>query len=57
MASTKSGYRTIQSENFDPIEADEDEAVAKGSHGKFIGLVVLAVVAAGSVGTLFALIS
>jgi hypothetical protein len=57
MAFLNSGYRTNQSENFDPIDADEYETETQAAHGKFIALVVLAVIAAASVATLFAVIA
>jgi hypothetical protein len=57
MASLKTGYQTIQSENFDPIDAEEAETNAAGSHAKFIALVMFLFVIAASIATIFAVIS
>jgi hypothetical protein len=57
MATLNSGYRTIQAENFESIEDDGVDTAANGSHRKFIALVVLLVVVAASLGTLFAVVS
>jgi hypothetical protein len=57
MSSLKAGYRTLQADNFEPIDADDAEEGATGSHAKFIAVVVLLVVTAASIGTLFAIVS
>jgi hypothetical protein len=57
MASLNSGYRTIHSEIFAPVDDDMADPVAESSHGKFIAIVVLLVVTAASFATAFAVIS
>jgi hypothetical protein len=55
VANSGSGYRTVQADKFQPFDADEFEDVDTRAHRKFMGLVVLTVVAAALLATLFAL--